>query len=95
MNNSEGVRKGSNVYSITQSNLLGNSIEKDMHHERIGRMKVRKYLWKSCCHRIECLAANFLAAFMWRRPLSSAALATTTHRRPERVSNGTSTQVVA
>ena len=32
---------------------------------------------------------------MWRRPLNSAALATTTHRRPERVSDGTSTQVVA
>ena len=32
---------------------------------------------------------------MWKRPLNSAILATTTHRRPEKVSNGTSTQVVA
>ena len=32
---------------------------------------------------------------MWRRPLNSAALATTTHKRPEGVSDGTSTQVVA
>ena len=32
---------------------------------------------------------------MWRRPLNSAILATTTHRRPEKVSDGTSTQVVA
>ena len=30
---------------------------------------------------------------MWRRPLNSAALATTTHRRLERMSDGTSTQV--
>jgi len=31
---------------------------------------------------------------MWRRPLNSAALAALTHRGPERVSNGTNTQVV-
>ena len=30
---------------------------------------------------------------MWRRPLNSAVLATTTHRKPKRVSDGTSTQV--
>ena len=32
---------------------------------------------------------------MWRRPLNSAVLATITHRRPEKVSDGTNTQVVA
>ena len=32
---------------------------------------------------------------MWRRPLNSAALATITHRRPERVSDGIDTQVRA
>ena len=32
---------------------------------------------------------------MWRRPLNSAALVTTIHRKLERVSNGTITQVVA
>ena len=32
---------------------------------------------------------------MWRRPLNSAALVTITHKRLERVSDGTSTQVVA
>jgi len=32
---------------------------------------------------------------MWRRLLNSIALTTTTHRRPERVFNKTSTQVVA
>ena len=84
----------SNVYSITQSDFLENSTEKDVHRERTERMGVRKYLRKSCCHRIECFAANFLTAFMWERPLNSAALATTTHRRPERVSDGTNTQVV-
>ena len=31
---------------------------------------------------------------MWRKLLNSAALTTTTHRRPERMSDGTSTQVV-
>ena len=66
-----------------------------MHRERTRRMEARKYLRKSCCHRIECPTANFLVAFIWRRPLNSVALATTTHRRPERVSDGTSTQVVA
>ena len=32
---------------------------------------------------------------MWRRPPNSTVLATTTHRRPERVSDGISTQVKA
>ena len=32
---------------------------------------------------------------MWRRPLNSAVLATTTHIKPEKVSDGTSTQVRA
>ena len=58
-------------------------------------MRDRKYLRKSCCHRIECPAANFLAAFMQRKSLNSATLTIITHRRPERVSDGTSTQVVA
>ena len=58
-------------------------------------MGIQKYLRESCYHRIECLAANFLAAFMWRRPLNSATLAITTHRKPEIVSDVTSTQVVA
>ena len=83
------------VYSITQSDIPGNSAEKDVHRERTGRVKARKYLRKSCCHRIECPAANFLATFMLRRPLNSAALATTTHRKLERVFDETSTQVVA
>ena len=58
-------------------------------------MKAQRYPGKSCCHRIECSAANFLAAFIWRRLLNSAALTIPTHREPERVSNVTNTQVVA
>ena len=32
---------------------------------------------------------------MWRKPLNSAALAITTHRKPKKVSDGTGTQVRA
>ena len=78
------------VPPVIQGDVPGGSIDKDMRYERTGRMGARQYLRKICCHRIECFAAIFLAAFMWRRPLNSAALATTTHRRPERVSDGTS-----
>ena len=83
------------MYSIPQSDLPENFTEKDVHYECTKRMTTRKYLRKSCCHRIKCPATNFLAAFMWRRPLNSAALVTTIHRKLERVSNGTITQVVA
>ena len=73
---------------------LRGSIDKDTHYERIRRMGARKYLRKSYCHRIECSATNFLAAFMWRRPLNSVTLATPTHRGPEKVSDETDTQVM-
>ena len=66
-----------------------------MYYERTRRMGARKYLRKNCYHRIECPATNFLATFLWKRPLNSAALTTTIHRKPERVSDGTGTQVVA
>ena len=83
------------VYSITQSDLLGNSAERDVYRECTRRVEAMKYLRKSYSHHIECLAVNFLTAFMWRRLLNSAALATTTHRNLERVSDRTNTQVVA
>ena len=57
-------------------------------------MKAQRYPGKNCCHCIECSAANFLTAFMWRRPLNSAALAIPTYREPERVSDVTNTQVM-
>ena len=83
------------VPPVIQGDVPRVSIDKDMHYECTGRMRARKYLRKGCCHRIKCSIANFLAALMWRRLLNSAVLATPTHRGPEGVSNGTSTQVVA
>ena len=79
------------VPPVIQGDIPRVSIDKDMHYERTGRMRARKYLRKGCCYRIKCSAANFLAVFMWRRPLNSAALTTPTHRGPRRVPDGTST----
>ena len=84
-----------NMYSSNYGDLPGSSSDKDVHHKRIRMMGIQKYLRKSCYHRIECTAATFLAAFMLRRPLNSAVLTTTTHRKPERVSDGIDTQVKA
>ena len=85
----------SNMYSNNQGDLLGSSNDKDVHHKYIRMMRTQKYLRESCYHRIECTVTTFLAASMLRRPLNSAALATTTHRKLERVSDGTGTQVRA
>ena len=63
--------------------------------EHRRREETQKYLWKSCYHRIKYTVTTFLAAFMWRRHLNSEALATTTHKKPGDVSNGTSTQVIS
>ena len=62
--------------------------------ERGGR-GTQKYLTKSCYHRIKFTVTIFLAAFMWRRHLNSEALATTIHRKPREVSDGTGTQVIS
>ena len=85
----------SNMYSNNRGDLLGSSSDKDVHHKRIRMMGTQKYLRESYYHRIECTAATFLATFMLRRSLNNAALATTTHRKLERVSDGTDTQVRA
>ena len=66
-----------------------------MLYEHTRRKEAQKYIGESCCHRIKCMTATLLAAFMWRRPLNSVTLATTTHRKSKRVSDGTSTQVEA
>ena len=58
-------------------------------------MGTQKYLRESCYHRTECTATIFLAAFMLKKPLNSAVLATTTHRKPKRMSDRTRTQVRA
>ena len=63
--------------------------------EHTRRKETQKYLGESCCHRIKCIVTTFLAAFMWRRPLNSVTLVTTTHRKAERLSDGTGTQVEA
>ena len=85
----------SNMYSNYHGDLPESSSDKDMYHKRIRMMGTHKYLRESCYHRIECTAATFLTVFTLRRPLNSVALATTTHRKPEMVSDGTGTQVRA
>ena len=57
-------------------------------------MEAQKYLRKSCYHRIEYSAANFLATFIWRKSLNNVALTTPIHRGSEKMSNGTSTKVI-
>ena len=76
-----------------QSNLRGSSSDKDMYHKRTRMMRIQKYLRESYYHRIKCNVVTFLSAFMWRRPLNSAALATTTYKKPRGVSDGTGIQV--
>ena len=81
----------SNMYSSYHDDLPGSSSDKDVHHKCIRMMGTQKYLWESYYHRIECTAATFLATFMLRRPLNSAVLAIISHKKPERVSDGTDT----
>ena len=88
-------RRGQKVHSVVQNDVPRSSIDKDMHCERTGEMRTKKYLRKNCYHRIECSATNSLAAFMCGRLLNSAVLVAPTHRGSVRVSDGTSTQVVA
>ena len=83
----------SNTCSNDHDDLLGSSNNKDVCHERPRMMETQKYLRESCYHYIECTVATFVAAFVLRRPLNSVALSTTTHRKIERVSDGTDTQV--
>jgi len=59
------------------------------------KKETQKNLREIFYHRIKCTITTFLAAFMWKRPLNSAVLVTTTHRKPERVSDGMDTQVGA
>ena len=66
-----------------------------MHHKHTRIIGIQKYLRKNCYHRIKCTTTTLLATFMWRKPLNSVVLAITTHRKPKRVSDETSTQVRA
>ena len=49
-----------------QSDLLGNSNDRDVRHKHTRKMGTQKYLRKSYHHRIECFVANSLAALMWK-----------------------------
>ena len=81
----------SNTYSNNHDDLLGSSSDNDVYYERIRIMGTQKYLRESCYHRIECTTTTFLATFILIRPLNSVALATITHRKPDRVSDGIGT----
>ena len=48
----------------SRSNIQGNSIDKDTHHEGTGQRETMKYLRESCYHRIECSVANSLVTLM-------------------------------
>ena len=71
----------SNTHFNDYDDLPGISSDKDVSHEHPRMMRLQNYLGKGCYHHIECTIANFLIAFMLRRPLNSIALATTTHRK--------------
>ena len=59
------------VNSNDQSDFLGNSNDKDVHHKRTRKMGTRKYLRESCYHCIECSVTNSLATLISKRPLNS------------------------
>ena len=63
--------------------------------KQTGRMGARKYLRKVVATALNTLQLTFWPHLCGEDPLNNAALTTTTHRKPERVSDGTSTQVVA
>ena len=58
--------RGQNEWFAIQSNILGDSIDKNTYHESIGQREAMKYLRESYYHHIKCSAANFLAALMWK-----------------------------
>ena len=52
------------MWSATQSNVPGDPIDKNTHHESTGQREAMKYLRESCYHCIECPVANSPAALM-------------------------------
>ena len=56
--------RGQKECLVIPGDLLGNSSDNDIRYERIGQLGGGKYLRESCYHRIECSAANSLAALM-------------------------------
>ena len=59
------------MWSATQSNVPGDPINKNTHHESTGQREAMKYLRESCHHRIKCSVAKSLAALMWKWYLDS------------------------
>ena len=78
-----------NVYPIVQSDLLGNSTDRDVNYERTGGMKAQKYLRESCYHHIECSVANSLAALMRKWSLNSVFQPYSYPRRLQKDADGT------
>ena len=58
--------KGSKVWSAIQDNVLGDSINKNTHHEGTGQRGIMKYLRESYYHRIEYSVTNSLTALIWK-----------------------------
>ena len=85
----------SNTCSNDHNDIPGSFSDKDVYHECPRMTGPQKYLRESCYHRIKCTAATFLTAFMLRKLLNSIVLATTTHRKLKRMSDGIDTQVKA
>ena len=56
--------RGWKMWSAIKSNIPERPIDKDKYHEGTGQRKAAKYLRKSYYHRIECSAADSLAALM-------------------------------
>ena len=56
--------QGQKVRFAIKSNVSNNSTSDDKYQERIGQREAMKYLRENCYHRIECSAANSLAALM-------------------------------
>ena len=63
--------KGQKVWSTIQSNILGDSIDKDTYPESTRQREAMKYLRESCYHRIECSVANSLTTLIRKRYLNS------------------------
>ena len=59
------------VYPIVQSDIPGNSTDKDVRHKRTRGIGAKKYLRESCYNRIECSVANSLAVLMRKGYLNS------------------------
>ena len=52
------------MWSDIQSNVLGDSIDKDSHQGNMGQRGAMKYLRENCYHRIEGSVTNSLAALI-------------------------------